>query len=97
MRTNDKIGKLVAIMEVVDSDDLIVITTKGVIIRQHVNRISTIGRNTMGVRLIRLDEGDMVSDVARVVSQEEEESAMEKEENREKPEEGENGQLPLKI
>ena len=82
MKTNEKIGKLLSIMEVVDSDDLIIITGKGVIIRQHINRISTIGRNTMGVRLIRLDEGDYVSDVTRVMSQEaEEEQTKEMEEN----------------
>jgi DNA gyrase subunit A len=69
MKTNVKIGPLLSIMEVVDEDDLMLITSKGIIIRQHVERISTIGRNTQGVKLIRLDDGDRVSDVAKVISQ----------------------------
>lgn len=67
MRTTEKVGKMVAIMEVVDSDDLMVITDRGVLIRQSVEPIRTIGRVTQGVKLIRLDEGSKISSLSRVV------------------------------
>ena len=69
-KLSEKTGRLVSIMEVVDNDDLMLITTKAVILRIHVGNINVTGRDTMGVRLMRLDEGDRVSDVARVVREE---------------------------
>jgi DNA gyrase subunit A len=66
MRTTDKIGKMVAIMEVVDTDDLIVITDAGVLMRQPVSAIRTIGRVTQGVRLVKLDEGTTIASITRV-------------------------------
>ena len=71
MRTTEKTGKMVAIMEVVDTDDLIIITDMGVIMRQPVSAIRTIGRVTQGVRLVKLDEGAMISSISRVVRDEE--------------------------
>lgn len=71
MRTTEKTGKMVAIMEVVDTDDLIIITDMGVIMRQPVSAIRTIGRVTQGVRLVKLDEGAMISSISRVVREEE--------------------------
>ena len=59
-------------MEVVDDDDLMLISNKGVLLRIHVGNIRSTGRNTMGVHLIRLDSGDIVGDVARVISNEDE-------------------------
>lgn len=70
MRTTEKTGKMVAIMEVVDTDDLIIITDMGVIMRQPVSAIRTIGRVTQGVRLVKLDEGAMISSISRVVRDE---------------------------
>ena len=67
LRTTDKVGKMIAIMEVVDDDDLMIITGKGIVIRLKVKPIRTIGRLTQGVRLIRIDEDDWITDVARVV------------------------------
>ena len=52
MRCTEKTGKMVKIMEVVDSDDLIVITDAGVLMRQPIEAIRTIGRVTQGVRLV---------------------------------------------
>ena len=72
MRTTNKTGKMVSIMEVVDSDDLIVITNKGVLMRQPISKIRTIGRVTQGVRLVKLDEGSTISSITRVVREEEE-------------------------
>ena len=71
MRTTEKTGKMVAIMEVVDIDDLIIITDMGVIMRQPVSAIRTIGRVTQGVRLVKLDEGAKISSISRVIREEE--------------------------
>ena len=70
MRTTDKTGKMVSIMEVVDSDDLIVITDKGVLMRQPIASIRTIGRVTQGVRLVKLDKGSIISSITRVIHEE---------------------------
>ena len=69
MRCTEKTGKMVKIMEVVDSDDLIVITDLGVLMRQPVGDIRTIGRVTQGVRLVKLDEGANISSITRVISE----------------------------
>jgi DNA gyrase subunit A len=71
LKTSSKVGQLLAIMDVMDSDDILLITAKGLVIRQKVQDIKVIGRNTQGVRLIRLDKEDHVADVARVVREEE--------------------------
>jgi len=77
VRTNDKTGRMIAIMEVVDQDDLMIITAAGVVIRQSVGLIRTIGRATQGVRLIRLDEGDSIADITKVIREDEEAEGVE--------------------
>ena len=72
-KVNEKTGKLVSIKEVVDEDDLMLISDSAVVLRIKVGNISTIGRDTMGVRLMRLDEGAKVSDVARIATEDAEE------------------------
>lgn len=72
VKTSGKTGLMVAIKEVVDTNDVVVVTTGGMIIRQHATDIRVAGRNTQGVRLIRLQEGDSIADVAAVVAEEEE-------------------------
>lgn len=72
MKSSDKNGSLISIREVVDNDDLMIITTKGIMIRQNVGEIRVMGRNTQGVRLIKLHEGDTISAVASVVGDDEE-------------------------
>ncbi|HJR66411.1 MAG TPA: DNA gyrase subunit A [Gemmatimonadaceae bacterium] len=64
----EKTGDVVALMEVLSDDELMLITKLGIIIRMPVKGIRVSGRNTQGVRLVNLDEGDLVMDVARVVS-----------------------------
>ena len=56
-------------MEVVDSDDLIIITDSGVLMRQPVVDIRTIGRVTQGVKLVKLDDGASISSITRVISE----------------------------
>ena len=68
MRVTEKTGKMVSIMEVVDADDLIVITDKGVLMRQPVSHIRTIGRVTQGVKLVKLDDGTKISSISRVIN-----------------------------
>lgn len=70
MNLTDKTGKVVAIMPAIDSDDLVVMTSKGILIRQAMKDIRVIGRNTQGVRLIRLDEGDTIADITCVEHEE---------------------------
>jgi DNA gyrase subunit A len=69
LKVTEKTGELVALKEVLDDDDIMIITTNGIIIRQSVAKVSVQGRNTQGIRLIRLDENDKVSDVARVIKE----------------------------
>jgi DNA gyrase subunit A len=66
-RVTEQTGHVVAIMEVFPGDELMLITRAGIIIRQRVNEIRVIGRATQGVRLLSLDEGDVLVDVARLV------------------------------
>jgi DNA gyrase subunit A len=71
VRLSPKTGKVVSIREVRDEDELVLITRKGIVNRQRVKEIRETGRNAQGVRLVNLDAGDQVVDVARVVSERE--------------------------
>ena len=71
MKTTEKVGKMVTIKEVVDKDDLMIITNQGVLIRQPVAQIRAIGRATQGVKLIKLGEGTLVSSITRIMTEEE--------------------------
>jgi DNA gyrase subunit A len=73
IQTTTRNGKVVAALEVVDDDEVMLITRGGIVIRTQVKGISEIGRNTQGVRLIGLEEGDQLIDVARVEETEEDE------------------------
>ena len=77
MRCTEKTGKMVKIMEVVDSDDLIVITDAGVLMRQPIEAIRTIGRVTQGVRLVKLDNDSLISSITRVMKEDEKEDGAE--------------------
>jgi DNA gyrase subunit A len=71
IKTNDKNGKMIAIRDVNDNDELVIITGHGMVIRQSVRDLRVMGRNTQGVRLIRLNEEDYIADIARVISEDE--------------------------
>jgi DNA gyrase subunit A len=66
IKATDRNGDVVAIKEVLDDDELMIVTQNGTLIRLPIADIGVIGRNTQGVRLIKLDEGDKVNDVARL-------------------------------
>jgi len=71
IQTTERNGQVVAALEVVPSDQVMLITRGGIVIRTKVSEISEIGRNTQGVRLINLEEGDQLIDVARVEEKDE--------------------------
>ena len=72
MKVTDKTGYLVTVLEVVDNEDIILITEKGVVIRQNIGKINVIGRNTQGVKLMQVNSEDKISDVAKIVLDDEE-------------------------
>ncbi|HPR17075.1 MAG TPA: DNA gyrase subunit A [Candidatus Cloacimonadota bacterium] len=77
LKTTQRNGFMMALLEVVDNDDLMIVTKDGMIIRQAVDKISVIGRNTQGVKLIELNKDDKVFDVARIVAEDESDEEME--------------------
>ncbi|MFH1419080.1 MAG: DNA gyrase subunit A [Planctomycetota bacterium] len=70
IRTTDRNGEVVALRAVRDEDELMLITSKGIMLRTAISQTREIGRATQGVRLIRLDEGDKVVSVARIAEDE---------------------------
>jgi len=75
IKTSERNGSVVALKAVKDEDDIMIMTANGIIIRTGLEGIREIGRNTQGVRLIKLEENDKVVAVERVVKEEKEESA----------------------
>ncbi len=72
VKTSDKAGHMIAMMEVTDAEELVIITTGAMVIRQSVKDIRVMGRNTVGVRLIRLKEGDAIADIAKILPEDDE-------------------------
>jgi DNA gyrase subunit A len=72
MRTTDKTGRVVGVQQVTEDDQLMLVTNAGKIIRMRIKDIRVIGRNTQGVRLIELEEGERVVSLARLAEKEEE-------------------------
>ena len=70
IKTSDRNGPVVAIAKVTDADEVMLTTTGGILIRTKVGEMRLIGRNTQGVRLIRVEEGDSVSSLARMPEEE---------------------------
>jgi DNA gyrase subunit A len=66
-----KTGSLIAIKNVTDNDDLMIINRSGILIRMAVADLRVMGRATQGVRLINIKEGDAIASVARVEIEEE--------------------------
>jgi DNA gyrase subunit A len=75
---------VVGILDVTDKDDLMIINKSGIMIRTSVSELRVMGRNTQGVRLIRLNDEDEISSIAKI--EKEEEVEMESPENQENPE-----------
>lgn len=67
VKVSEKTGKVVNTVSVNDSDSIIITTAKGLVIRTSLNQIRVMGRATQGVRIVKLQEGDSVTDVATTV------------------------------
>lgn len=74
MKVTPKTGNLIALKEVTDQDDLMIITERGKVIRMSCSGIRTMGRNTQGVRIMRLDSDGAIAAVTRVVNEDEDEA-----------------------
>ncbi len=73
IKTTDRNGKVVALKSVTDTDELMFISARGIVLRTDLSAVREIGRATQGVRLIRVDEGDQVVAVAKIIREEDEE------------------------
>jgi DNA gyrase subunit A len=73
VKTSDKVGKMISLMDVVDGDELVIITSRGMVIRQSISDIRVMGRNTQGVRVIKLKESDKIADISKVIPEEDDE------------------------
>jgi DNA gyrase subunit A len=71
IKASDRNGPVVGIRLVGDKDDVMIMTEKGIAIRLRCKDVSVISRNTQGVRLVRLEEGDKVGAIASVAEEEE--------------------------
>jgi DNA gyrase subunit A len=70
VRTSERNGPVVDVAAVRDTDDIVLITTGGMVNRTHVSEIRVVGRNTQGVRVMNLNEGDKVASLAKVAREE---------------------------
>jgi DNA gyrase subunit A len=68
LQTTDRNGNVVAALQVSAEHELMLISTNGTLVRTPVSDVSIVGRNTQGVRLIRLDDGDKLTGVERVAN-----------------------------
>jgi len=67
LKVTDKTGKIVTTVAVNDNDSIIITTAKGIVIRTSLQNIRVMGRATQGVRIVKLQEGDSVTDLVRVI------------------------------
>jgi DNA gyrase subunit A len=74
MKTGEKTGAVVGALTVRESDEIMLITNKGQMVRTRVNEIRVVGRNTIGVKLMNLRNGEKLQAIAPVVSEAEEEA-----------------------
>jgi DNA gyrase subunit A len=81
INVTDKTGDLIAMKNVTDEDDLMIITRKGITIRMHIDQLRVMGRATQGVKVISLRGGDEIAAVAKVYRDRDEEDAIELDED----------------
>jgi DNA gyrase subunit A len=75
IRTTERNGPVVGVLSVRDGDDIMLITTQGMVNRTHVDEIRVVGRNTQGVRIMNLGDGDKIASIAKVANEDGEEGA----------------------
>jgi DNA gyrase subunit A len=66
IRTSERNGPVIGVASVRDGDDIMLITAQGMVNRTHVSEIRIVGRNTQGVRIMNLNEGDKIASLAKV-------------------------------
>jgi DNA gyrase subunit A len=71
IRATERNGPVVGVTAVTEADDIMLITTQGMVNRTHVAEIRLVGRNTQGVRIMNLNEGDKIASIAKVAREEE--------------------------
>src|SRR5262249_40106305 len=69
IRTTERNGPVIGVLSVRDGDDIMLITTGGMVNRTHVDEIRVVGRNTQGVRIMNLGEGDRIASIAKVAKE----------------------------
>ena len=69
IRASDRNGPVVGVASVREDDDIMLITVQGMVNRTHIREIRMIGRNTQGVRLMNLNDGDKIASVAKVAQE----------------------------
>jgi DNA gyrase subunit A len=70
IRTGERNGLVVGTLSVRDGDDIMLMTTQGMVNRTHVVEIRVVGRNTLGVRIMNLNEGDKIASIAKIAREE---------------------------
>jgi DNA gyrase subunit A len=85
IRTTERNGPVVGVLSVRDGDDIMLITTGGMVNRTHVSEIRRIGRNTQGVRIMNLADGDRIASVAKIAREDIDQSPAEKGDEGEPP------------
>ena len=76
IRTSERNGKAIGALPFAEDDEMMLITDQGILIRTQVSAISTVGRNTQGVRLIRLDKNRKLSEIVRIEKSAETEASL---------------------
>jgi DNA gyrase subunit A len=76
VRTSERNGPVVGVLAVRDTDDIMLITAGGMVNRTHVSEVRVVGRNTQGVRVMGLKEGDRIASLAKVAREEDEAPAV---------------------
>jgi DNA gyrase subunit A len=69
IRTSERNGPVLGVVSVRDGDDIMLITTQGMVNRTHVDEIRIVGRNTQGVRIMNLNDGDKIASIAKVAKE----------------------------
>ncbi len=70
IRTSERNGQVVGVLSVRDGDDIMLMTQQGMVNRTHVDEIRVVGRNTQGVRIMNLGDGDRIASVAKIAREE---------------------------
>ncbi len=70
IRTSERNGPVLSVLAVRDGDDIMLITSQGMVNRTHVDEVRVVGRNTQGVRIMGLNEGDKIASIAKIAREE---------------------------